>query len=113
MDPKYDRDEEDLDGTVRNLRVLSDSKGELEYRRQVASGFDKISDRLGRIDVRLAKIDERLISRTTVAEIVKTEMAPYINDLARIEKILWGTIGTFFGTVIVTAVTILVTKALR
>jgi hypothetical protein len=113
MDPKYDRDDDDLDGTVRNLRALSDTKGELDFRKQTANGFDRISDRLGKIDIRLAKIDERLISRTTVAEIVQKEMDSTIKDVARIEKIMWGTIGTFLGTIVVTVVTILVTKAVK
>lgn len=86
---------------------------ELDFRQQTVIAIDRTSERLGQIDVKLAKISERLISRETVAQIVLKEMDSTIKDVARIERILWGTIGTFLGTIIVTAIGILVTKALH
>ena len=85
----------------------------MDFRQQTVIAIDRTSERLGQIDVKLAKISERLISRETVAQIVLKEMDSTIKDVARIERILWGTIGTFLGTIIVTAIGILVTKALH
>jgi hypothetical protein len=93
MDPKYDKDDEDLDATVRNLRTFADRPGDLSFRQSIAGGFEKVTDRLGKIEVRLARIDERQMSRTTVAEIVQKEIAPYVEKVATLSNVVWGLSG--------------------
>lgn len=90
MDPKYDEDGNDLDATVRNLRTFAERPGELSFRQSIAGGFERVNDRLGKIDVRLARIDERQLSRTTVAEICRAETEPLKRDVATLSRMVWG-----------------------
>jgi hypothetical protein len=104
MDPKYDRDDEDLDATVRNLRTFADRPGDISFRQSIAGGFEKVNDRLGKIDVRLARIDERQINRTTVAEIVRTEVKSIEKDVNRLESMVWAIAGAG-GTAVLGVIT--------
>jgi hypothetical protein len=104
MDPKYDETGDDLDQTVRNLRTLSERPGELSFRQNIASAFDKVNDRLGKIEVRLARIDERQINRTTVAEIVRKEIEPIQRDVTTQGRIIWGLAGASGTALVVLAI---------
>lgn len=72
-----------------------------KFRRDVQAGFRHLDSKLAKIDVRLAKIDERQLSRTTIAEMIQKEMAPLVKDVGRIEKLVWGGLGTFLGAIII------------
>jgi hypothetical protein len=100
MDPKYDETDTDLEATVRNMRALSSVPGDLSVRQSIAGGFVTVNDRLGKIDVRLARIDERQINRTTVAEICRTEMASLKRDVEFLNRMVWG-IAASVGTALV------------
>lgn len=93
MDPKFEADGDDLDATVRNMRALSERPGEISFRMSIAGGFEKVTDRLNKIEVRLARIDERQLNRTTVAEIARKECEPLQRDIATLSRIVWGLAG--------------------
>ena len=76
-------------------------QGDLKFRQSVAASFRHLDGKLGKIDVRLAKIDERQLSRVTIAEMIQKEMAPLAKDMGRIEKLVWGGLGTFLGAIII------------
>ena len=98
---------------MRNLKVLSETPGELSFRREVHIAFESVNSRLGKIDVRLARIEERMLSRVAVTEMIKAEMKALIDDVATLKNIVWGSLGTFFGAIIVAAVGIAVVKVLK
>lgn len=99
MDPKYDRDDTGEHAAV-SLQETAAS-GESKFRRDVQANFRHLESKLGKIDVRLAKIDERQLSRVSVAEMIQKEIAPLVKDVGRIEKLLWGGLGTFLGAIII------------
>ena len=101
MDPKFDKDDGDLDDTLRHMRALTDRPGDLSFRQSIATAFDRVTDRLGKIEVRLARIDERQLSRTTIAEMIQKELKPYADAQTRLEKVVWGLCGAV-GTALVT-----------
>lgn len=106
MNPKYENDDgEDLEATVRNLRILSERPSDLSFRQNIASSFEKVTDRLTKIEVRLARIEERTMSRTTVAEIVRKEIEPFERDIQTLSRIVWGLTGALGTALAVLAVT--------
>jgi hypothetical protein len=111
VDPKYEKDDGlSLDDTVKVMRrrISDPMPGELQFRQDVAAGFEKVDSKLGKIDVRLARIEERQLSRSTVAEIARTEMAVLANKVDTLSKIVYalggmvatGCIGLFFERVV-------------
>ena len=100
MDPKYERDDETGEHALRNVQTAGSGET-AKFRREVGASFRHLDGKLAKIDVRLAKIDERQLSRTTIAEMIQKEMQPLIKDLSRIEKLVWGGLGTFLGAIII------------
>lgn len=100
MTQHSDWEDSDLDDTVRNLRVLADAPGDLRFRQGIAASFGKVNDKLQKIELRLARIDERQLSRTTVAEMVKTEQKVLESKIETLNKIVWGLCGASGVTLI-------------
>jgi len=99
VDPKYDRDDT---GEHAVQSVQAPVSGETsKFRRDVQSSFRHLDSKLAKIDVRLAKIDERQLSRVTIAEMIQKEIAPLVKDVGRIEKLVWGGLGTFLGAIVI------------
>ena len=102
MDPKYQGSgEETGEHALRTVDAYAQVQGDLKFRQSVASSFRHLDNKLQKIDVRLAKIDERQLSRTSIAEMIQKEMQPLIKDMGRIEKLVWGGLGTFLGAIII------------
>lgn len=106
MDPKYENDDgRSLDDTVRVMRTHTSERARdrerempdpgLRFRQDVAAGFEKVAERLGKIEVRLARIDERQLPRATITDIAKTEMAVTVDRLDRLSSIVYGLCGAF------------------
>ena len=95
---------DDLDETVRNLRILADSPGDLRYRQQVANSLEVVSGRLNKIDVKLARIEERQIPRVDIALIAQKEMEALNAKVETLSRIVWGLCGAFGTALIVLAV---------
>lgn len=109
MDPKFqDSDFSDLTETTRRMKVLAESPGELRFRQEVASGFEKVNTRLGAIDVRLARIEERQLSRVDVAGIAKTEIEAKFgrleNRVQTLQAFVWLNLGAFITAMMVVIV---------
>ncbi len=85
----------DLNDTVRNLRVLAEAPGDLRFRQSIATSFEKVTDKLQRIEVELAKFRERLLSRTDVTNIARTELQVLENKVDMLNRIVWGLCGAF------------------
>ena len=94
----------ELDETVRQLPTLSQEPGELRWRESVNKSFQGVSDKLGKIDVRLARIEERQLSRTTVAEIAKKEVEVIANEVKTLSRIVWGMAGAAGSGILVLAI---------
>jgi hypothetical protein len=95
----------DLEGTVRNLHVLAEAPGELRFRQGVAASFEKVTDKLSRIEIRLTKIEERMLSRSTVAEIAQKEIAVLTNKVETLNRMVWGLLGAGGSGLILLAIT--------
>jgi predicted nuclease with TOPRIM domain len=104
-----DWDGSDLDETVRNLRVLADAPGDLRFRQNIAASFEKVTDRLSKIDTKLARIEERLIPRTEVAAIAQKEMQVLENKVETLSKLVY----TLCGIIATTLVAIIFAKIFR
>lgn len=100
MDPKYELYDDDLDATVRNIRAFADRPGDLQFRRSIGDSFEGVTNRLGKIDVRLARIEERQLNRVTVAEMVRKEIEPLQRDYDTLSRMVWGVVGAA-GTAII------------
>ncbi len=98
--PGGDWDASDLDETVRNLRVLSEAPGDLRFRQSIAASFEKVTDKLQRIEVRLTKIEERMLPRAEVAKIAKTEIQVLESKVETLNRIVYGLCGAFGVTLI-------------
>lgn len=94
----------DLDETVRNLKAFTVEPGELGFRQSVANGFEGVNGRLGKIDVRLARMEERQLSRATVAEIAKKEIEVLESKVETLNRVVWGMAGAVSTAIIVLAV---------
>jgi hypothetical protein len=92
---------DDLDETVRSLRVLADAPGDLKFRQSIAASFEKVSDRLAQIDTRLARMEERQIPRVEIAGIAQKEMAVLVEKVERLEKTIWFVVGAFATALVV------------
>jgi predicted PurR-regulated permease PerM len=97
--------ETSLDDTVRELPALSEEAGELKWRQQVNKSFEGVSEKLNRIEIRLTKIEERQLSRQTVAEIAQKEIAVLSSKLETLSRIVWGMGGAVGSAVVVIAAT--------
>lgn len=97
---RHEEDGEDLDATVRNLRVLSEAPGDLRFRQSVAASFEKVTEKLQRIEIRLAKIEERMLPRMEVAKIARGELAVLESKVDTLNRIVWGLCGAFAVAVI-------------
>jgi hypothetical protein len=94
----------ELEETVRGLPALAQEAGELRWRESVNKSFQGVSDKLGKIDVRLARIEERQLSRTTVAEIAKKEVEVIANEVKTLSRIVWGMAGAAGSGILVLAI---------
>lgn len=88
-----DWDDSDLDETVRNLRVLSEAPGDLRFRQNIAASFEKVTDKLAKIETRLARIEERQIPRKDIAEIAQKEMQVLVSKVETLSRMVWGLAG--------------------
>ena len=108
MDPKYDDDGMDLDESTRRIRILAERSGDLTFRQSIAGGFEKVNDRLGKIDTRLARIEERQIPRKDVAEIARTEFRADMEKLTakyeNLARIVYGLAGVAGSAIVGLAV---------
>jgi hypothetical protein len=99
LDPKYDRDDTG-EHAIQSV-TRADSPETSKFRNGVASSFRHLDSKLAKINERLARIDERQLSRVTIAEMIQKEIAPLVKDVGRIEKLVWGGLGTFLGAIII------------
>lgn len=90
----------DLDETVRSLRVLAEAPGDLRFRQAIGASFEKVTDKLQRIEVELTKIRERMLSRTQVTDITKTEIKVLENKVETLNRIVWGLCGAVAVTLV-------------
>lgn len=95
MPRSNDWDDTDLDETVRNLHVLAEAPGDLRFRQNIAASFEKVTEKLQRIDTRLARIEERQIPRKDIAEIAQKEMAVLVEKVDKLSKLVYGLCGAF------------------
>lgn len=99
-----DWDGSDLDETVRNLRVLADAPGDLRFRQNIAASFEKVTDKLARIETRLTRIEERMIPRKDIAEIAQKEMQVLANKVETLSRMMWGLVGAAGSALVVLAI---------
>lgn len=87
----------DLNETVPNLKALSQSPREFDWRQSVADNFDGVRTKLNKIERAVLlidrKIEDRMLGSIDVAKIVNAEMAKDIQKLRFIERIVYGTVG--------------------
>jgi hypothetical protein len=112
VDPKYDRDDTG-EHAIQSVKERAETPETSKFRNQVGASFRHLDAKLAKIDVRLAKIDERQLSRVTIAEMIQKEIAPLIKDIGRIEKLVWGGLGTFLGAIIIGIVGIALARIVK
>lgn len=98
-----------MEDTVRNLRTLSESPGDVEWRRAMVDWFEGTSKQFSKFTGELQRLDltikHKMLSSTEVAKIVHAEMATNVQKLATLEKIIYGVIA-----IVVTILTAIVVK---
>lgn len=99
-----DWDNSNLDDTVRNLKVLSEAPGDLRFRQNIAASFEKVSEKLSKIETRLTRIEERLIPRTDIAIIAQKEMAVLASKVETLSRVVWGSLGASGSALVILAV---------